>query len=91
MFLWNSSLPFKLCAWFGILITTSILLILATESWIFFKQVSLSDFLFDGQWTPLFAEKHFGIWPLLAGTFLTSLIAMSVALPLGLLAAVYLS
>lgn len=91
MSLWNSSLPFKLCAWFGVLITTAILLVLITESWIFFEQVSLKEFLLDTQWTPLFADKHFGIWPLLAGTFLTSLIAMLVALPLGLLAAVYLS
>lgn len=91
MSLWNSNLPFKLSAWLGIAITGSILVVLTTESWIFFKQVSLWDFISDSQWTPLFAEKHFGIWPLLAGTFLTSLIAMLVALPLGLLAAVYLS
>jgi ABC-type uncharacterized transport system permease subunit len=45
----------------------------------------------DTEWTPLFAEKHFGIWPLVAGTFLTSAIAMAVALPLGLMAAIYLS
>lgn len=91
MSLCSSSLPFKLCAWLGIFITGAILWVLFAESWIFFEQVSLKEFLWDTQWTPLFAEKHFGIWPLLAGTFLTSLIAMLVALPLGLLAAVYLS
>src|SRR5688572_25618466 len=91
MSLWNSNLPFKLSAWLGIFITGAILVVLMTESWIFFKQVSFLDFISDSQWTPLFADKHFGIWPLLAGTFLTSLIAMLVALPLGFLAAIYLS
>jgi phosphate transport system permease protein len=45
----------------------------------------------DTQWTPLFADRHFGIWPLVCGTLLTTVIAMVVAAPLGLLAAVYLS
>ena len=45
----------------------------------------------DTEWTPLFADKHFGIWPLVSGTLLTSAIAIAVALPAGLLAAIYLS
>ncbi|MES2503636.1 MAG: phosphate ABC transporter permease subunit PstC [Myxococcota bacterium] len=72
-------------------ITLGVLVVLFTETFIFFEQVSWRDFLFDTKWTPLFASKHFGIWPLLAGTFLTSAIAMAVALPFGILAAVYLS
>ena len=36
-------------------------------------------------------DKHFGIWPLLSGTLLTAGIAIATALPLGLLAAIYLS
>jgi ABC-type phosphate transport system permease subunit len=47
--------------------------------------------VFDTQWTPLFHDQHFGIWPLIAGTGLTAGIAMLVAVPLGLLAAIYLS
>jgi ABC-type phosphate transport system permease subunit len=53
----------------------------------FFSEVSVVDFLGDTEWTPLFAEKHFGIWALVSGTVLTSLIAMAVALPFGLLSA----
>lgn len=49
------------------------------------------DFLTDTQWTPLFADKHFGVLPLLSGTILVTLIAMAVALPLGILAAVGLA
>lgn len=44
----------------------------------------------DTKWTPLFAERHFGVWPLINGTFLTTAIAMSVAIPLGLCSAIYL-
>lgn len=78
------------CALVSVVTTAAILVILAQQTGEFFSEVSISQFLFDSQWTPLFADKHFGIWPLLAGTFLTSAIAIGVALPFGLLAAVYL-
>jgi len=74
-----------------VLITFGIVGILLFETWEFFREVSLWSFLTDTQWTPLFQEKHFGILPLMCGTFLTSLIAMAVAGPFGLVAAVYLS
>jgi len=79
------------CAGASIVTTAGILLILATEAVNFFAEVPLGDFLGDTQWTPLFADKHFGIWPLVSGTFLTAGIAMLVAVPFGLLAAIYLS
>ena len=79
------------CASVSILTTAGIIAVLAMETVAFFREVPLSAVLFDTQWTPLFAEKHFGIWPLLCGTLLTSGIAMLVALPFGLLAAIYLS
>ena len=71
--------------------TAGIILVLAFETIKFFRAVSLIDFLVDTEWTPLFSEKHFGIWPLISGTFLTSVIAIAVALPFGLMAAIYLS
>ena len=49
------------------------------------------DFLTGTEWTPLFANQQFGVLPLVVGTMLVSAIAMVVALPMGLLAAVYLS
>lgn len=75
----------------SILVTAGIVLVLAFETFGFFRVVRIDQFLFDTQWTPLFAEKHFGIWPLLAGTLLTTVIAMVFALPLGLLSAIYLA
>jgi len=78
------------CALLSIITSAAILVILVRRSGEFFVDVSLGAFFFDTQWTPLFADAHFGIWPLLAGTFLTSAIAIAVALPFGLLAAIYL-
>ena len=80
-----------LCGSLSIFTTFGIVLILFYESLLFFKGVSIWDFLTDTQWTPLFADKHFGIAPLVCGTLLTSLIAIIVALPIGLLIAVYLT
>ena len=79
------------CGVLSILTTLGIILVLLEESLAFFREVSLKQFLADTQWTPLFDEKHFGIWPLLSGTLLTTLIAISTAIPLGLLAAIYLA
>ncbi|MBF9239332.1 phosphate ABC transporter permease subunit PstC [Hymenobacter sp. BT683] len=75
----------------GVLTTAGILWILVVEAVHFFQQVPLSAFLTDTQWTPLFADKHFGILPLVAGTLLTTAVAVAVALPLGLTIAVYLN
>lgn len=74
-----------------IAVTIGIILVLAIEAVNFFKEVSIFDFFTDTQWTPLFTEKHYGILPLLTGTLLTSFIAISVALPIGLSISIYLS
>jgi phosphate transport system permease protein len=79
------------CALVSVLTTLGIATLLITESTGFFREVSLGDFLLDAQWTPQFTDQHFGIWPLAAGTLLTTAIAAVVAIPLGLAAAVYLS
>lgn len=76
-----------LCAAVSVVTTAGVVWTLGAETFNFFREVPLTSFLGDTQWTPLFADKHFGIWPLLAGTLLVSAIAMAVALPLGLLAA----
>lgn len=74
-----------------IAVTVGIILVLAIEAVSFFKEVSILDFFTDTQWTPLFTDKHYGILPLLSGTLLTSFIAISVALPIGLSISIYLS
>lgn len=79
------------CSLLTILTTVGIVAVLVTESFGFFTEISLWDFFTDTQWTPLFADKHFGIMTLLSGTLLTTFIALLVAVPLGLIIAVYLS
>ncbi|MCG3173580.1 MAG: Phosphate transport system permease protein PstC 1 [Myxococcota bacterium] len=79
------------CGILSLFVTGGIVLILLVESAGFFSQVQLKQFLLDTEWTPLFENKRFGIWPLVVGTLLTSVIAISVALPFGVLAAIYLS
>jgi phosphate transport system permease protein len=71
--------------------TAGILYVLASEAIHFFAEVSIVEFLTGVEWTPLFADAKFGILPLLFGTLLTSAIALAVAVPFGLLAAIYLS
>ncbi|MEX1382204.1 phosphate ABC transporter permease subunit PstC [Lutibacter sp.] len=74
-----------------IAVTFGIISVLAVEAFQFFSEVSILDFFTDTQWTPLFTDKHYGILPLLSGTLLTSFIAISVALPVGLSISIYLS
>jgi phosphate transport system permease protein len=74
-----------------ILTTVGIIWVLVSESWGFFSEIPLSSFLFDTEWTPLFTQKHYGILPLLSGTFLTTMIAILTAVPIGIIIAVYLS
>jgi phosphate transport system permease protein len=59
----------------------------------FFGEVPIGDFVFGTEWTPQFSEaqQSFGVLPLVWGTIYLSLIALAVAVPLGLLSAVYLS
>jgi phosphate transport system permease protein len=71
--------------------TIGIIVVLTIETVGFLRQVSLVEFLTGTEWTPLFSVPHFGVLPLVAGTTLVSLIAMTVALPMGLLSAIYLS
>lgn len=75
----------------SVLVTMGIVGILVLESIPFFEHVSFKEFLTDTEWTPLFENARYGILPLLAGTFLSTFIALVVAIPLGTVAAAFLS
>jgi phosphate transport system permease protein len=79
------------CAAASVLVTAGIIGVLLFETLGFFREVPITDFLFGTVWTPLFSDRQFGVLPLVAGTLLVSAIAMLFALPLGVLAAIYLS
>lgn len=80
-----------LAATSSVVVTFAIASILVVESIPFFSQVSIKEFLTSTQWTPMFEEAHFGILPLVSGTFLASFIALIVAIPMGTIAAIFLS
>jgi phosphate transport system permease protein len=79
------------CAALSIVTTVGIVLILLIEALRFFREVPLWDFLTGTEWTALFKDKQFGVLPLVAGTLWITAIAMVVALPIGLMCAIYLS
>jgi phosphate transport system permease protein len=80
-----------LAAFSSVATTIGILEILIQESVGFFQEVSLAEFFTDTEWSPLFADPHYGIMPLMSGTLVTSAVALLVAIPLGTIAAIYLS
>jgi len=84
-------LALLLSAVLSVLTTAGIVIVLAVETFEFLRAVPLVEFLTGTEWTPLFASPRFGVLPLIAGTVLVSAIAMAVALPMGLLSAIYLS
>jgi phosphate transport system permease protein len=80
-----------LAACVSVFTTLGIVYILLKESVLFFSHVPVWTFLTDTQWTPLFDDAHFGIMVLLAGTISSSAVALTIAIPLGTIIAIYLS
>ncbi len=79
------------CALLTIITTLAIAAVLVSESLLFFQSVSLLEFFTETRWTPQFVDKHYGIWPLVSGTLLVTVISSVVALPVGLASAIYIS
>lgn len=79
------------CAFISVATTLGIIVILAKESLEFFREVSVFDFLFGTQWSPLFDPPSFGILPLLLGTMHIVVGSCLIAIPIGVITALYLS
>jgi phosphate transport system permease protein len=84
----------------SVITTIAIMYILVSETVAFFshsiseelpKPPTLGEFFTSTDWSPLFEPPGYGIWSLVAGTVTTTVVALTVALPMGLIAAVYLS
>ena len=75
----------------AVFVTMAIVYVLVSESLPFFQHVSLVDFFTDTMWTPMFDQPRFGIMPLLAGTLVTTMVALCLAIPCGTVIAIYLS
>jgi phosphate transport system permease protein len=80
-----------LAAMLSVLTTIGIVLSLLDGTLAFFRDVGVLEFLTGREWTPLFANGSYGVLPILNATLLITAIAMLVAIPLGLGAALYLS
>lgn len=80
-----------LAASVSVFITLAIVYILLNESLVFFRKVSVIEFLTGTEWTPLFTNAKYGILPLLSGTIVVAGIALLVAIPAGTALAIYLS
>lgn len=72
-------------------VTVGIVLVLIFETVEFFRVIPFGDFFGSTQWSALFAQKQFGVWALVWGTVLVALVALAIAIPLGLMAAIFLS
>jgi phosphate transport system permease protein len=79
------------CAYLSVLTTFGIVLVLIFETIGFFREVSIVEFLTATRWSAAFASGEFGVMVLVYATLLTTVIAIAVALPVGLLAAIFLS
>ncbi|MGM7701998.1 phosphate ABC transporter permease subunit PstC [Pseudalkalibacillus sp. Hm43] len=90
---WEKMVPKVLLsiAVISILTTIGILATLTVETIAFFREVPILDFFTGTKLKPLGANAEFGVLPLLTGTILSTIIAMFVAIPVGLMTAVYLS
>ena len=95
---WRKVLPERfitvimvICTMMSILTTAGIVFVLLFQALQFFGEVSFFEFISGTRWTPLFQSKHFGVLALVSATFLTAVLSMFVALPLGLLSAIFLS
>jgi phosphate transport system permease protein len=75
----------------SVITTFGIIYTLSAETFAFFSEVSWKEFFFTSQWSPLLEPRHFGIWPLIAGTFLITIGAGVIGLPMGILIAIYLN
>ncbi|MFT6942623.1 MAG: phosphate transport system permease protein [Nitriliruptoraceae bacterium] len=82
-----------LCGAVSVVTTFAIVAVLATETIPFFREIPLRDFFLDTVWQPFGGREsvRLGIWPLINGTMLVTVIGLSVAVPLGLGAATFLS
>lgn len=80
-----------LCSMLSVVTTVGIILVLLVDTFKFFGEVSIVEFVTSTTWTPLFENKEFGILPLLSGTLLTTTIACLLAVPVGITIAVYLN
>lgn len=82
---------FAAMAFTSVLVLALIVLFLFREGLPIFREVSLRQFLFGPYWYPTSTPPEYGIWPLIVGSAIVTLFSSLIAVPFGLLSAVYIS
>ena len=82
---------FAFFAFLSVLLLALIVLFLFREGIPIFKEVSVADFIFGVDWYPTYNPPEFGIWPLIVGSLIVTALAGLIAVPLGLLCAVFIA
>jgi len=82
---------FAFFAFASVLILALIVMFLFREGLPIFKEVSIADFLFGQEWYPTYDPPSYGIWPLIIGSVIVTVFSCLIAVPLGVLSAVYIS
>ena len=82
---------FAFLAFLSVLLLGLIVMFLFREGLPIFSQVSLKQFLFGTAWYPTYTPPEYGIWPLIVGSLIVTVLASLVAVPFGLLSAIYIS
>ncbi len=82
---------FRFCSFLSIVITIGIVVVLLYDALGFFSQVSIIDFFTETKWNPNIRPVKFGVLPLISGTLVFTAVTAIIALPVGLLAAIFLS
>ena len=82
---------FAMFAFASVLTLALIVLFLFREGIPIFKEVSVSDFIFGKEWYPTYDPPSYGIWPLIVGSAIVTVCSCLLAVPLGVLSAVYVA
>jgi phosphate transport system permease protein len=82
---------FAAFAFVSVLTLALIVVFLFREGIPVFKEVSVSDFIFGKEWYPTYDPPSYGIWPLIIGSAIVTIFSCLIAVPMGVLSAVYIS
>jgi phosphate transport system permease protein len=82
---------FLFCAFVSVVTTIGLVVVLLVQTAGFFREVQLLDFFLGLRWSPKLRPVEFGVLPLISGTLYVTTVTALIALPVGLLTAVYLS
>jgi phosphate transport system permease protein len=82
---------FFACAALSVATTTAIVVSLLVPTIDFFREIPIDEFLLGTLWAPAFANPSFGVLPIVVGTLMVVFFGLLVAIPVGLLSAIYLS